>query len=335
MSGQAGIRVIDGAAVRALLPYSECVPAVRAAMMAVSAGKALLPLRTGMRLPNGAGVLGQMPGYLEEPECFGIKLVSLFPGNQARGLSSHFGAYLLYDAGTGLPLALLNAGELTAIRTAAATTVATVALMRPDSRVLAVLGTGEQARAHIEALTGAHAFDRVLVWGRNREHAASLAASLTAARRDAGHAPIELMTSAPEAVGPADVICTVTAAKTPVLLGEWLHAGQHVNLVGASFPDAREIDDDGVVRSRVIVDYRTSALAQAGELLGAIRAGRITETHIAAEIGEVLSGARPGRQSAEQITLYKSLGVAAQDLAAAWAVLRAAERTGTGTVVHI
>ena len=252
------IRVIDGATVRALLPYDACIALMRDAMIEVSRGGAHMPLRQTMSLPTGTGRLGMMPGYLARPECFGIKLVSLIPGNAARGLSTHLGAYLLYDATTGAPQALMDAAVLTAIRTAAATAAATLALMAGSSRTLAIIGTGEQARAHLQAMRTAHPFARVVVWGRDPGRVRGFIEA--ADTRD-----IEAARSAEDAVRSADVICTVTSSPTPVLLGKWLRPGQHLNLVGASFAEAREIDDDGVERGRFIVDYRASAMAQAGE----------------------------------------------------------------------
>ena len=277
MSHGLRIRVIDGATVRALLPYDACIALMRDAMIEVSRGGAHMPLRQTMSLPTGTGRLGMMPGYLARPECFGIKLVSLIPGNAARGLSTHLGAYLLYDASTGAPQALMDAAVLTAIRTAAATAAATLALMAGSSRTLAIIGTGEQARAHLQAMRTAHRFARVVVWGRDPGRVRGFIEA-------AGTSDIEAARSAEDAVRSADVICTVTSSPTPVLLGKWLRPGQHLNLVGASFAEAREIDDDGVERGRFIVDYRASAMAQAGELLGAIAAGRVTAAHIAAEI---------------------------------------------------
>ena len=329
------IRILDGPTVRSLLPYAACVDVVRQAMIATSTGRALLPLRQSMPLPNGAGALGMMPGYLGEPECFGIKLVSLFPGNRQRGLSAHLGAYLLYEAESGRPLAMMNAGELTAIRTAAASAVATVALMRRDSSRLAILGTAEQARAHLDALLAVHAFREITIWGRRPESAALLAALARQHQDGRTGLTISSCPNARDAVAKADVVCTVTASQTPVLQGAWLQPGTHVNLVGASFPDRREIDEEGVVRSRFFVDYRASAMAQAGELLDAIRSGAVTESHIVAEIGAVLAGTAAGRRDASEITIYKSLGVAAQDLAAAWHVFQQAEARGLGVTAEL
>jgi ornithine cyclodeaminase len=327
--------VIDGSSVRSLLSYPDCISAVRDAMIATSGGEAGLPLRQRMMLPNARDSLGMMPGYLRQPACFGIKLSSLFPHNSRQGRSSHLGLYLLYDAESGQPLALINAAELTAIRTASASVVATLCLMRSDSRRLTVMGAGEQAHAHIDAMLEAHPFTDVVIWARNIEKAESLAANT---RRKFAHVSSLKISSCPDAaesVAEADVICTVTAATNPILKGEWLRAGTHVNLVGSSFPDRCEIDDIGVTRSRFFVDYRPSAMAQAGELLSAIKSGAITEAHIVAEIGEVLCGKSAGRRHDAEITMYKSLGIASQDLSAAWHVFLESRLRNAGTRITI
>lgn len=299
-------------------------------MQRTSAGGAHLPLRQMMRLPGG-GALGMMPGYLDDPECFGIKLVSLFPGNAALGLSSHLGLYALYQAATGEPCAIMDASALTAVRTAAASAVATRALMRPGSRTLAIIGAGEQAQNHIAAFDTLQAFEQVRIWARNADRAQELAyraAALTSAA-------IIVEATVQSAVDGADVACTLTAATEPILHGEWLRPGTHLCVVGSSTPDRREVDDECVIRSRFFVDYRGSALAQAGELLHAQRAGLVSQDHIVAEIGDVLSGACEGRLGAQDITVYKSLGVASQDLAAGMHVFRKAEKQGRGAVVTL
>jgi ornithine cyclodeaminase/alanine dehydrogenase-like protein (mu-crystallin family) len=325
------LRVISGNEVRELLPYGDCVAAIESAMRSVSAGKVVMPLRQLMPLPAGDGALAWMPGYLGDPECFGIKLLSLFPGNPAVGLSSHLGLYALYEARNGRPLAVLEASVLTAIRTAAASVVATRALARSDSRVLAIIGTGEEARSHVEAFQAVRPFERVLIWGRNEAAASTLAAHT----RSLGRCDVEIVPSVRDALARADVVCTVTASSEPLLSGSDVRAGTHLCLVGASIPSRREVDDDCVAMARFFVDYRGSAMAQAGELLHALKAGRVTEAHIVAEIGEVLSGAVAGRRSATEVTVYKSLGVAAQDLAAAMLVYRRAVERDQGTVARI
>jgi len=328
---QLELRVIGGADVRRLLPYGDCVEAVASAMRAVSAGRTIMPLRQIMRLPGGQGALGTMPGYLADPECFGIKLLSLFPGNPAVGLSSHLGLYVLCEAGNGRPLALMEASALTAVRTAAASVAATRMLARADSRVLAIIGTGEEAGSHIEAFQAVHPFERLLVWGRNPDAAKSLA---DRARR-LGFLEIQAVGSVKQALAMADVACTVTSSPDPLLHGADVRPGTHLCLVGASIPSSREVDDECVAMSRFFVDYRASAMAQAGELLHAIGQRVVTEAHIVAEIGDVLAGRVPGRRSDAEVTVYKSLGVAAQDLAAATLVYRRSVELGVGTPAFI
>jgi ornithine cyclodeaminase/alanine dehydrogenase-like protein (mu-crystallin family) len=325
------VRVISGSEVRALLPYPDCVKVIEGAMKAVSAGKALMPLRQFMPLPVGDGKLAWMPGYLGEPPCFGIKILSLYPGNPAVGLSSHVGLYALYESSNGRPIAILEASALTAVRTAAASVVATRALARSDAKTLAIVGTGEEAYSHVDAFQSARPFERVLIWGRNAQGAARLAEHAAAP----GRCEVEVVPDVKTALAQADVICTVTSAPEPLLFGRDVRPGTHLCLVGSSVPTTREVDDDCVALGRFFVDYRGSALAQAGELLHAIRSGRVTEAHIVAEIGEVLSGSVPGRRSADEVTIYKSLGVAAQDLAAATLVHQRAVALDKGTVAPI
>jgi ornithine cyclodeaminase len=325
------LRVISAREVRELLPFGECVAAVRRAMQGVSAGKVLMPLRQSMSLPSGDGKLAWMPGYLGDPECFGIKLLSLFPGNPAVGLSSHVGLYVLYESAHGRPVAIMEASALTAIRTAAASVVATQALARPASRTLAIIGTGEEARSHVDAFQAVRPFERVIVWGRRPDATQEFAAYALAA----GCAQVAIAESAAAAAAEADVICTVTGSPAPILFGRDVRQGTHLCLVGASIPSSREVDDDLVARSRFFVDYRGSALAQAGELLEAIKAGRVTAAHILGEIGDVLCGTVPGRLADDDVTVYKSLGVAAQDLASALVVYGQALQRGLGTAAKL
>lgn len=315
--------------VRELLSPAECIEAVAEVMAEVSRGAAHLPLRSLMRLPNGLGALGVMPGAIAQPERFGMKLISLFPGNAGTGRSSHMGLYVLYESRHGEPLAILEAGSITAIRTAAASAVATRALARRDARVLGILGTGEEAESHIAAFAALRRFDEVWIWGRSPRKADSLIQHLG----QSGYSGLRRAASIDEVCAKADVICTVTAASEPVLFGRQLRPGTHLCLVGSSTADYREVDDECVTRGRFFVDFRGSALAQAGELLHAMSAGLVTEAHISAEIGEVLAGTHPGRTSEDEITIYKSLGIAAQDLAAASLVHRKALAEGRGTKI--
>jgi len=325
------MRVLTEADVAALLPIPEAIVVVDRAMRTVSAGGAELPLRNVVPV-GGGNFMGVMPGALGDPPCYGVKLVSLFPGNPARGLSSHRGAVVLFEAETGGAVAMMDAGLLTAIRTAAASGVATRVLAREEASRLALIGYGEQAEHHLEAMLAVRPITHVHVAGRDAARA----------RAFAGHAAAHHPGLAFEAGGDiraavegADIVCTVTAAPRPVLDGAWLRPGQHLNVVGASIPSKREVDDAAVLRSRVFVDYRPSTFAQAGEIVDMIAAGTIDEAHVRAEIGEVLSGAAPGRGRDDEITLYRSLGIAAQDLAAAQHVLEAAQAQGIGTEVAL
>ena len=298
-------------------------------MREVSRGGAELPLRFAM--PVGAGnFMGVMPGALATPACYGIKLVSLFPGNPARGLSSHRGAIVLFEAETGGAVAMMDAGLLTAIRTAAASAVATRALARKDAAHLALIGYGEQAWHHLAAMAEVRDLREVSVTGRSDTRARDFAER---AKRAFPALSFTHGTSVKEAVSVADIICTVTAAPRPILQGAWLREGAHLNVVGASMADKREVDDAVVARGAIWVDYLPSALAQAGEIVDMIKAGRLHESDLMGEIGALLNGEIPGRNEAHQITLYRSLGVAAQDLACAWHVLQRARASGAGQEV--
>lgn len=303
----------------------ECIDIVRRTMRCVSRGDAQLPLRIGAVLPRNAGAVVAMPGYLDEPPSAGAKLLAVLPGNPQRGLSSHMGVVVLFDPEDGTPFAVVEASAITGLRTAAATAVATAALARTDAVDLAVLGAGEQAEAHLYAIPLVHSVRSIRIWSRSIDRAKQLAAHLS----EALGIRIQVCESAEQAVAEASIVCTTTSSRTPILYGRWLKPGVHVNLVGASTANAREADDDLVVRSRFFVDYRLSALAQAGELREAM--GPKASEHIAGEIGEVLNGSVEGRQNDQQLTVYKSLGIAAQDLAVAKAVFDRACAAGIGT----
>jgi ornithine cyclodeaminase/alanine dehydrogenase-like protein (mu-crystallin family) len=322
--------ILSGGDVRALLPPSDCIEVVAKAMRSVSRGGAALPLRIGARVPGRAALVASMPGYLDDPLSFGGKLISVI-FDQPPGAPSHQGIVALFDVQTGKPQAILDAHSVTLLRTAAASAMATRALARADSNHLAILGTGEQAEAHIVALMLVRPFRSITIWGRSHERAVALITRLAPKLQVA----LSVSRSVEEAVADADVICTVTSATEPILEGGWVKSGAHVNLVGASSIDAREADDALVLRGNFFVDFRGSAMAQAGELSHACRgdAGAMA-AHIRAEIGEVLNGSR-GRRSAEDLTIYKSLGIAAQDLAAAQFVYGKAVSGGLGTRVRI
>lgn len=317
--------------VAALLPMREAIEVVARAMVAVSAGRATLPLRSVMDV-GGANKMGMMPGAMTDPACYGIKLVSLFPGNPAAGYSSHQGAIVLFESEHGSPVAMMNAGLLTAVRTAAASAVATKALARAGSSILAIIGTGEQAEHHLDAMTAVRDIAEIRVVGRRSERADAF---VEHARARFPGISFAAGTDVTAAVDGADIVCTVTTAAEPILFAEWIAPGTHLNVVGASIPSRREIDEALVAKSALYVDYRPSTLAQAGEVIGAIENGLITRDHIRAEIGEVLAGSQPGRTSDPEITLYRSLGIAAQDLACAQYCLDGARRRSLGVSAPI
>jgi len=323
------IRILRGADVKALLPMDTCIDLMRTTMIAVSEGRVRLPLRSVLPVSSG-GLMGNMPGYLAEPECFGVKLVSIFPGNVAAGFSSHLGLVLLFEPEHGRPVAMLDAAEITAIRTAAVSGLATRLLAREDAGDLAILGAGEQARSHLEAMLAARPIRRVRVWSRTPQTAEAFARS-ESLRHDLA---IEVLDNPRDAVIGADIICTVSKAREPILLGDWIAPGTHLNVVGSSLATTAEIDTDAVVKSRFFVDYRDSTVNEGGEYLRALEAGAITADHILGEIGEVANGTKIGRQGPDDITLYKSLGIAAEDLASAHYILEQARAKGVGQTVE-
>jgi ornithine cyclodeaminase/alanine dehydrogenase-like protein (mu-crystallin family) len=324
-----GLLIVNGADVRRALPMSDCIDAVDHAMRAFSDLRADVPLRTIMLLPGGRNFYGVMPGYLDDPRGLGAKLITVFPDNSKRGLPSHVGLVVLFDTEIGIPLAVMDAAEVTAIRTAAASAVATRALARKDASTLAILGTGDQAVSHLEAIALVRNLRKVRLWGRSADKAARLAEEVGSKLS----LQIEVSRTPEEAVRGADIVCTVTASHEPVLNGAWLTAGAHVNLVGASRLTSREADDEVVKRSRFFVDSRTSARAEAGELRHAIDAGLVGDNHVLGEIGDVLNEHVAGRTSDQDVTTYKSLGIAVQDLAAAHVIYDRATRDSIGNLV--
>ncbi|SFJ44813.1 ornithine cyclodeaminase family protein [Aerobium aerolatum] len=309
-----------------LLPPRTAIDVVADAMAATSRGDVELPLRSIMDA-GGPNKMGIMPGMMRTPPCHGIKLVSLFPGNVAAGLSSHQGAMVLFESVNGTAVAMMDGGPLTALRTAAASAVATRSLSRPDSTVLAMIGAGEQARNHLHAICVVRNISELRIASRTE---ASASAFAEYARRHYPHLTIDFGTDIKNAVAGADIVCTVTSSPVPILKGEWISPGTHLNIVGASIPSRREIDDEMVLRSSVFVDFRRSTFAQAGEIVDMIEAKRIGEQHIRAEIGEVLNGTRTGRTDNSQVTLYRSLGIASQDIACAYHCWEQAKVTGRG-----
>lgn len=316
------MRFIDRGEVAERLTYEVAIPIVREAMIAFSKGVTRQHLRSIIPLAHGRA-FGIMPGAMGEAAPFGAKLISVFPENFAKGRQSHQGLVVLFEPETGAPVCVVHAGEVTAIRTAAASAVATDALARPGARRLAILGYGEQAAAHARAIAKVRDIERIGVWGRSPERAAAFAERISG---ELG-LPVTPSPDVERLVDDADIVCTVTAAREPILKGAWVRPGAHVNLVGSSVAGPVEVDDDLVVRSRFIADSREGVLAQGAEFLKAKAAGLIGDDHIAAEIGEVLAGEIPGRRSSDEITVYKSLGHVVQDLATAWALYTGLDRT--------
>lgn len=296
-----------------LLPMDECIEVMAGVLRALAEGQVILPLRTVIPLPQGRGAFASMPAVLEQPDTLGIKVISVYPGNHGTEYDSHQGAVLLFEPAHGSLVAVMDASSITAIRTAAVSAVATRALAREGARWLAILGSGVQAATHLEAMIAVRPIQRVAVWSRNSDHAQAFAGRCA----EQHGVSVEVAESPQAAVHQADIVCTTTSAHVPVLQGEWLQRGVHVNAVGSSTRATRELDTEAVRRSRLYVDRRESALNEAGDFLLAREDGAIADDHIIGELGEVLSGRVEGRRSDQEITLFKSLGLAIEDVAAA------------------
>jgi ornithine cyclodeaminase/alanine dehydrogenase-like protein (mu-crystallin family) len=330
------VLVLSHRDVLAALPPGPCAEAMAAVLTRHARGETFMPLRSVMMPPAAAGFMGLMPGWSRgrggDAATFALKTVCIMPGNPARGLDAHQGLVTLFDGETGVPTAILDASAITAVRTAAVTAVATGALARPDAATLAVLGAGTQARAHLRALAGVRAFERVQVYAPTTAHAEAVAADASAA----GLAGVIIAASAQAALRDADVVVTVTSAREPVLRREWLKPGAHLNAVGASSPQNREIDTATVAASALFCDSRESVLNEAGEFRLAVTEGLISGIeHVRAELGEVLAGTAAGRRDAGELTMFRSLGLAVEDLAAAQVAVATATRQGIGTEVEL
>ena len=307
------VMVLSDAAVRQQLPLADCLPLIDQALRDVALGKAAQPVRTRLAPPHIGGALGLMPGYLEPCAALGVKAVTVFEGNFSRGLASHRGALLLFDPQDGALQGVFDAGAITSIRTAAASAVATRALASPDAERLAILGYGEQALAHIDAMVLVRPIRQVRVWGRSTARALEFAKLVTDRHSIDAHPA----TTVASAVADAQIICTTTAAREPILGGDMVPAGCHVNLVGSSFPDAREVDSHLVARSRFFADDVPMVEALGGEWRAALADSSVGPQHLLGSIGEVLNGTLYGRLRATDLTVFKSVGLIAEDLAAA------------------
>jgi len=325
------VRILNQSQVVDLLPMDECIEVMDGVLRTLAGGGAQLPLRTVLRLPANRGIFGVMPAQLSAPDALGLKAIAVFPGNDGTPLDSHQGVVLLLDPVTGAPLAIMDASSITAIRTAAVSGVATRVLARDDAGDLGILGSGVQARSHLQAMAVVRTLRRVRVFS---PHAPRLAAFVRWARERLG-ITVEPMSSLQAVVAGADLVCTTTASRTPVVEGAWIEPGAHINAVGSSIPTARELDSAAMARGRLYVDRRESAINEAGDYLIPLAEGAIGEGHIKGELGEILTGAVPGRTDTSQITIFKSLGIAVEDLASAHHVLRKAEARGIGLVTEL
>ncbi len=325
------IRILSCEDVRRALPMRQAIEVMKAAFIQLSTSQADVPLRVPLRVPKHNGLTLFMPAYLGADDRMAIKIVSVFNDNVARGLPLIHALVVVLDAETGAPSAVMDGTYLTALRTGAASGAATDLLARPDARIVAIFGAGVQGRTQLEAVCAVRPIRRALVYDIIQERAAAYAAEMS----EKLALPINVASCPSEAVNQADIICTATTSSTPVFEDADVRPGTHINAVGAYTPQMQEIPAQTVLRARVVIDYRPASLAEAGDLLIPLSQGLISEAHIRAELGEIAAGMKEGRTSPEEITLFKSVGVAVQDVAAAGAVLDAARKLGLGTEVAL
>jgi len=326
------ILILDAPQIRELLPMGDCIELMADALSALARGEVFQPLRTIIRPPEARGLLGLMPAYRTgEHGAFGMKAICVFPGNPAIGKDAHQGAVMLFSRETGEFMALMNASEITAIRTAAVSAVATRLLAREDAHQLAIIGAGVQARTHLVALDAVRSVKHARIACRNIEHAQELVHEM----KPRFSFPIEAVESNEEAVRGADMIVTATSSQEPVLYKDWISPGAHVNAIGTHSPNSREIDSATMAAARIFVDRRESALNESGDYLLAAKEGLVNADSIIAEIGELLIGTKPGRTSADEITLFKSLGLAIEDVACAEYLYERALSENRGTTVSL
>ncbi|MDB4443820.1 ornithine cyclodeaminase family protein [bacterium] len=323
--------ILNHSEVEQLLPMEACISVMEEALITLARGDAHQPLRMAIKPADAAGLMGLMPAYMSgERAAYGLKAVCVFPGNSAIGKDAHQGAVVLFSAETGEILALANASAITAIRTAAVSGVATRLLAGEEAGDLAIIGSGVQARSHLEAMRCVRPIKRVRVASKRFENARKFVDEM----RPLYSFPIEPLESIEAAVRGADLIVTATTAKEPIIKRAWVPSGAHLNVVGSSIPTTREVDTETMAEASLFVDRRESTLNEAGDYLFAAREGAIGPEHIRAEIGEVLIGARPGRAASEEITMFKSLGLAIEDLAALDFIYQQAKKFDTGTWVE-
>jgi ornithine cyclodeaminase len=325
------VLVLTAAEVDAHLPMAACIEAMADALAGLARGELFQPLRMVVRPKDAAGLMAMMPAYRGGSEpAFGVKAIGIFPGNTARGKDTHQGAVALFDGETGELMALVNAAAITALRTAAVSGLATRLLAREDAGDVALVGSGIQARSHLAALDAVRPLRRVRVASRHPANARRLADEM----RSRYPFPVEAVDTVEQAVRGADVVATVTDSAEPVVERGWVAPGAHLNVVGASVATRREVDSATMAAASLFVDRRESTINEAGDYLMALAEKAITPDHIRAELGELLAGTRPGRTSRDEITLFKSLGLAVEDLAAASLACRRAREAGAGTWVE-
>jgi ornithine cyclodeaminase/alanine dehydrogenase-like protein (mu-crystallin family) len=324
------VLIVNQSEVPRLLPMKDCIDVMARAFAALVRGEAAMPVRQILWLPEKSGALGLMPAQLISLAAIGLKAVTFFPRNEGTDLDSHQGAVLLFESGRGRLLAVIDATSVTAIRTAAVSALATRILAREDAGDLAIVGSGVEARTHLEAMLVVRKIRGIRVASKTPDRARAFAERETKRRG----IPVIPCASVREAVEGADLICSVTSSPEPVLLGEWLTPGAHVNAVGSSVAVARELDTAAVLRSRLFVDQRESALAEAGDVVIPLLAGAITAKHIVAELGELVTGEVKGRTSPTDVTVFKSVGLAIEDIAAAQHIYSKARGSGLGKWVE-
>ena len=326
------ILILDSEQIRELLPMRECIELMADALSSLARGEVFQPLRTIIRPPEARGLLGLMPAYRTgDHGAFGMKAICVFPRNPAIGRDAHQGAVMLFSRETGEMIALMNASEITAIRTAAVSAVATRLLAREDAHDLAIIGAGVQARTHLVALDAVRSIKHARVACRNIEHAQELVREM----QPSFSFPIEAVKTNEEAVRGADLIVTATSSQEPVLNKDWISSGAHVNAIGTHSPNSREIDSATIAAARIFVDRRESALNEAGDYLLAAKEGLIDADSILGELGELLIGTKQGRNSVDEITLFKSLGLAIEDVACAEYLYQKALSQNFGTWVNL
>ena len=325
------ILVLDSQQIREMLTMGDCIELMADALSALARGEVFQPLRTIIRPPEARGLLGLMPAYRTgDRGAFGMKAICVFPGNPAKGKDAHQGAVMLFSRETGEMLALMNASEITATRTAAVSAVATRSLAREDAHQLAIIGAGVQARTHLVALDAVRSIKQARVACRNIEHAHELVREM----QPRFLFPIEAVGTNEDAVRGADLIVTATSSQEPVINKDWISPGAHVNAIGTHSPNSREIDSGTMAVARIFADRRESALNESGDYLLAAKEGLIDADSILGEIGELLIGTKPGRTSENEITLFKSLGLAIEDVACAEYLYEKAQSQNLGTWVN-